>query len=78
MEGSSINLNAKVKPRRDAAVIHREITDTIHHRSNFVSIYCNVAGIQIEADNKKSVARIEKVWLPRNDDVFSPLEMVMV
>ncbi len=57
---------------REAAVVHRDITDNIHHKLSLVTRYFSVAGIQIEAETKKTAASMENVCAPKNDDLSAP------
>jgi len=65
------------RKHKDAAVVHSDITDNIHHKLSLVARYFKVAGIHTEAEIKKKVARMEKVCLPKNDDLSAASEIVI-
>ena len=76
--GNSVKWKASPIQVKEAAVIHNDVTETIHQISFLVSRYCNVAGIHTEAENKKAAARMMKVYFPKNEDSFAPSEIVIV
>ena len=73
-----MKLKASPIQAKEAAVTHNDVTETTHQISFLVSRYCNVAGIHTEAENQKHVARIEKVYFPKNEASSAPSETVIV